>query len=189
MQELILQIKNVVCGRCKITLQNILLRLEIPYTKISLGEVVLPEPLSPEALYKLEEELTKVGFSLLQDKNERIVNKVKSIVIELVYREKDFGFKNLSDILKEEIPLDYSHISSVFSITEGKTIQEFQNDVQMERIKELLEYGEKTISEIADEMEYSSAAYLSARFKKYMGISPSTYKRQYQKDRKPLDLL
>ncbi len=182
-----LHIKNVVCDRCKLTLQDILQRLEIPYSKISLGKVVLEQPLTPVEKEKFIAELDQVGFSLLPDKNEQLVNKVKSILIELVYKEKAFGNKNLSEILKSQLGMDYSHLSNLFTKVEGKSIQNFYNDLQMERVKELLEYGEMRIAEIAYDLGYSSAAYLSSRFKQATGCSPSEYKQKSLANRKALD--
>ena len=48
-------------------------------------------------------------------------------------------------------------------------------------------YGELTLSEIADEMEYSSSAHLSAQFKKVTGMSPTAFKRLQEQERKGLD--
>ena len=77
-------------------------------------------------------------------------------------------------------------IINIFSKAEGHSIQSFQNKIKAERIKELLEYGELNISEIADKMGFGSAAYLSTFFKKETGMNPSQFKSKHQ-DRKSLD--
>lgn len=182
-----LHIKNVVCQRCKMTLQHILERLKIPYVNITLGEVELKKPLTVSDKQKLTTELQQVGFSLLLDKNEQLVNKIKSVLIEVVYKEKNFGNKKLSEILKDQLSIDYSHISNLFTKVEGKSIQNFYNALQMERVKELLEYGEINIAEIAYDLGYSNAAYLSSRFKRATGYSPSEYKQKFVTSRKALD--
>lgn len=169
------------------TLQNILERLGIAYDKISLGGVVLKHPLTPSEHEKLSAELEQVGFSLVSDKNEQLVNKIKSILIELVYKEKAYVNKNLSEILKTQLGMDYSHISNLFTKAEGQSIQNYHNALQIERIKELLEYGEMTIAEIAYDVGYSNAGYLSSRFKQATGCSPSEYKQNSVANRKALD--
>ncbi len=185
-QEIIL-IKNMVCNRCILTVESILAELNISYSQVSLGEVSIDQSLAPEQLAKLEKQLQNVGFALIAEKHEGIANKIKSIIIKGIYQDKNFSNKNLSVVLSEEIHMDYSHLSSIFSRIEGKSIQQFQQEIKCERVKELLEYDELNISEIANDLGYSSAAYLSTQFKKSTGLTPSEYKLKHRKSRTPLD--
>lgn len=180
-------IKNMVCDRCILTTGEILTRLQIPYSKISLGVVELPESIPSEKLIDLKLELSNVGFELILGKSEIMVNRIKGIIINSIYEDNLKGRRNLSAILSEELHYDYSHLSSIFSALEGCSIQSFQHKIRTERVKELLEYDEISISEIADSMGYGSAAYLSTSFKKATGISPSVYRLTNLKNRKPLD--
>jgi len=169
------------------TLQNILQRLDIPYSKISLGEVVLEKSLTKSQLEAFQTEIKKVGFELLEDKNERLVNRIKSIIIADVYEGNEFSNQNLSVILSEQLHYDYSHLSNLFTALEGKSINTFQQNIKIERIKELLEYDELSIGQIADELGFGNAAYLSTAFKKHTGITPSQYRRLHLKNRKAID--
>lgn len=45
-------------------------------------------------------------------------------------------------------------------------------------MKELLAYGELSLGEIADLMNYSSAAHLSAQFKSLTGMTPTRFREQ-----------
>lgn len=182
-----LQIKNVVCRRCKMTLQHILERLEIPYVQISLGEVVLKKPLTEDQYDTLQTEVKKVGFELIEDKNERLVNSIKSIIISDIYEGESLAHQNLSVILSEQLHYDYSHLSNLFTALEGKNINTFQQNIKIERIKELLEYDELSIGQIADDLGFGNAAYLSTAFKKHTGITPSQYRRLHLKNRKAID--
>ncbi len=177
----------MVCGRCITTISEILKRLKIPFIEIDLGEVVLTRALNEKELHLLKDEVIKVGFEILDEKNDRLVNRIKSIIISLIYDEDDISNKNLSTVLSEEIHMDYSHLSSLFSRTEGKSIQQFQQNIKIERAKELLEYNEKPIAEIADLLGYGSAAYLSTTFKRATGLTPSYYRSLHIKGRKSLD--
>lgn len=183
----ILHIRNVVCHRCILTVKDILLRNKIRFNDVLLGEVELTEELSKDQLEILDEEFKKVGFEIIEGKNDRVVNKIKSIIIEGVYEDKNFSNKNLSAILSERLHLEYSHLSSMFSAVEGQSIQNFQNKIKTERIKELLEYEEFSISEIAYSLGYGNAAYLSTSFKKTTGFTPSQYRSLHKKERKNLD--
>ena len=178
-------IKNVVCGRCITTIQGILDNLDIPYEKVSLGEALLLRALSSEEKIQLATELKKSGFELLQSKNQRIINHIKSVLIEEVSNSTDQ--KKLSEILSEELHYEYSHITNLFTAAEGQSIQSYFNKLKIEKAKELLEYDELSIAEIAYQLGFSTAAYLSTSFKKQTGITPSAYKKMQIKGRKGLD--
>lgn len=185
----ILIIRNMVCDRCISTVNEILSRNNIFFSNISLGEATLQQPLTPEESILVEQEFGKVGFELIADKNERLVNRIKSILINEIYNVEDLNHKNLSVLLTEQLPFDYSYLSSIFSQIEGKSIQTYQSNLKVERIKELLEYNEKSISEIADMLGFGSAAYLSTSFKKATGITPTEYRMNHIKGRNALNSL
>ncbi|WP_368736236.1 helix-turn-helix domain-containing protein [Salmonella enterica] len=48
-------------------------------------------------------------------------------------------------------------------------------------------YDEKSLSEIAYEMGYSSVQHLSQQFKKVTGLTPTQFKSLRENNRKPLD--
>ena len=58
---------------------------------------------------------------------------------------------------------------------------------KIERAKELLDYGELSLGEIADRLDYSSTAHLSAQFKALTGLTPRQYRQQKSLPRIPLD--
>lgn len=169
----------MVCDRCLASVKNILDQQNLPYTKVSLGRIELSQEISEEQLRALEKELNKIGFELVLERNDKVVNAIKALIIEVVYRREDFKNKKLSEILSEGLHYDYSHLTGMFSKAEAQSIQSFYNKVKTERIKELLEYDELSIAEIADEMGYGSAAYLSTFFKKETGLKPSEYKQAF----------
>ena len=55
--------------------------------------------------------------------------------------------------------------------------------LKIERIKELIIFGEHTLSEIAYMLHYSSVAHLSAQFKKATGLTPTHFKKLKEKRR------
>ncbi len=82
---------------------------------------------------------------------------------------------------------DYSYISNLFSELEGTTIEQYFIAQKIEKVKELLDYDELSLSEIADTLNYSSVAHLSTQFKKVTKLTPSQFKQRKQEKRKPLD--
>ncbi len=177
----------MVCPRCLMAVESILHDLDIPFHSLELGKVELKEIISEKKLISLESELSKMGFQLLLAENETIVNQVKSFVIEYFYSPNPDNKQNLSSLLSKSIGKDYSVISKVFSQTEGITIEKYIIKQKIERVKELLSYGELSLSEIAYQLNYSSPSYLSNQFKQIIGISPSKYAKQSSESRITID--
>lgn len=176
----------MVCQRCIMTVKTILEKLEIPYTRVDLGEAILKKELTPNQRIELENEFSKVGFEIIQDRNEKLINRIKSVIIDEVYSEDALDNK-LSSILTGKLNFDYSHITHVFTESEGHSIQKYYNAVRIERAKELLDYDELGIAEISDRLGYSTPAYLSTSFKKATGYTPSEYRNLDLHERKSLD--
>jgi len=180
-------IKNMVCDRCILIVQQEFSKLEIPIKSIVLGEVTTRDRVSNENIQKLSISLKHLGFELLENKNMRIVERVKNIIIDLIHRQQVLPQTNLSDYLSQQIGMDYNTISKTFSNTEHKTIEKFVISQKIERAKELISYNELTLNEIADLLHYSSVAHLSNQFKKVVGVTPSEYKKNSKKERFSLD--
>ena len=180
-------IKNMVCNRCILVVQNELDQLGIAYHTIKLGEIQLKKELSSEERKTVEEILNPLGFEVLEDKKDRMIEKIKSIIIDIVHHQDQDIKTNLSDVLSNVLHHEYNYLSNLFSENEGTTIEKYFIAQKIERVKELLIYDELSLSEIADRMNYSSVAYLSNQFKKITGDTPSHYKKMKEYKRKPLD--
>ncbi|HTL10065.1 MAG TPA: AraC family transcriptional regulator [Chitinophagaceae bacterium] len=183
-------IKNMVCNRCIAAVQQVLEETAIPFKSVSLGEVALSEALNQQQIASLQAGLLPLGFELLDDEKAKVVAKIKNIIINKVhYTEALRSNKNLSQLLAAELHKDYSSLSKLFSEVEGITIEQYAIQQKVERIKELLVYDQLSLSEIADKLDYSSVAHLSAQFKKVTGLTPSYFKKNARHTRKPLDSL
>lgn len=184
----VLHIKNMVCPRCIETVQNVLHEKGFNVQSIKLGKVEIDGEPSAEQTDELSTALQIKGFELLSDRKSKIIGQIKSEIIRLVhYSENEILRVNLSEHLSQMIGADYSFISHLFSTEEGVTIEKFTILQKIEKVKELLSYGELSLSEIAFKLEYSSSSHLSAQFKKITGITPGQYKNLQDKERKSLD--
>lgn len=179
-------IKNMVCPRCIMAVEDVLRNQYIHVLDIKLGEVITKNDLNKSQLNRLEKELKKLGFELLNDSQQQTIEKVKSIIIDHIHYKKEQE-SNFSHILSSTLSKDYSYLSKLFSATEGITIEHFVILQKTERVKELLTYNQMTLSEIAIEMGYSSVAHLSSQFKKATGLTPSQFRAQGIGLRQPLD--
>ena len=177
----------MVCNRCILVVQSEFDKLNIPTKHISLGEVDLVNALSEQQKRQIEKALTPLGFELIDDRKSRIIEKIKSIIIELVHQKNNDSKTNLSEILSRQLYHDYKYLSTLFSEVEGITIEKYFIAQKIERVKELLVYDELSLSEIAFQLNYSSVAYLSNQFKKITGLTPSHFKQLKEDKRKPLD--
>jgi AraC-like DNA-binding protein len=182
-------IKNMVCNRCNMVVQNELDKLDLGVKSIRLGEVTLDEEPTVEEKKKLSEALVRLGFQIIDDKKSRIIEKIKNIIIELVHHQDNDAKTNLSEVLSNKLHHDYNHLSNLFSEIEGTTIEKYFIAQKIEKVKELLVYDELSLSEIAFRLNYSSVAYLSNQFKKVTGLTPSYFKQIKEDKRKPLDKL
>ncbi|MDZ7847963.1 MAG: AraC family transcriptional regulator [Owenweeksia sp.] len=180
-------IKNMVCDRCKVSVQHILNQLEIGYNSLELGEVNLQQPLDSHAKAVLAQALSQAGFELLEDRDTRLISQIKSAVIHLVHYHHELGDRTLSGHLTVHLNREYSTLSKLFSQVEGRTIEKYFIEQRIERAKELLVYDELNLSQIALELGYSSVAHLSAQFKKRTGMTPSHFKKLGSSARKGLD--
>ena len=184
-----LLVKNMVCHRCVLVVEDILHNTEIPFSKVLFGEIHLTGKLPGEQKELLKEKLAGVGFELIDNHMSSLIEKIKTHVIKKARNdvdEKDNKIK-LSNYLSDRLHHEYTYLSSLFSSVEGRTIENFFIEQRIEKAKELLIYGQMTLSEIAYELEYSSVAHLSGQFKKITGLTPSYFKEVGTSMRKPLD--
>ena len=175
-------IRNMVCDRCRMVVRELFAELGIETRSVELGVVRTAAPVAEELQKRLGERLRELGFELLDEPRQRIVEQVKTEIIRLVHRDNGALRVNLSDRLSEITRHEYSQISKLFSETTGTTVEKYFIAQKIERVKELLAYGE-----IADLMNYSSAAHLSAQFKSLTGMTPTRFREQSEGGRKPLD--
>lgn len=177
----------MVCNRCIMVIKAELGRLGIETLSVSLGEVEISKTLDVVQRNNLNIALRTLGFSMIDDKREVLIEQIKTLIIELVHYLDGELKVNLSDYLSQKLQHDYNYLSNLFSEIENLTIEKYFIAQKIERVKELIVYDELTLSQIAFELNYSSTAHLSAQFKKVTGLTPSHFKRIKANKRKPLD--
>jgi AraC-like DNA-binding protein len=162
-------------------------KLGVQYTYVKIGEAEIVEDLPKEELEQLNTGLKKAGLALMDDKKSILVEKIKGVIIELVHFTEEEIKVNLSDFLSEKLNYDYTYLANLFSEMNGVTIEKFYLTHKIERVKELIVYGDLNLSEIAWKLHYSSVAHLSNQFKKFTGITPTQFKTLKIKSQDSLD--
>ena len=162
-------------------------QLGLHFMVVDLGEVEIMENISNEQREKLRASLLSAGLELMDDKRAVLIEKIKNVIIEMVHHSDEVIKVNFSNFLAEKLNHDYTYLANLFSEVQGTTIEQFLISHKIERIKELIIYGELNITEIAWKMNYSSVAHLSNQFKKVTGLSPSHFKKLKDKRRSPIE--
>jgi AraC family transcriptional regulator len=186
-QEMALIIKNMVCNRCIKVVKEELEKLGLQIKSIKLGEVVLENVPADFSLETIKAVLEENEFELLEDKKAKTIEQIKIEMIKLVHSGEVLPEINLSEFLSNKLGLEYHYLSTLFSSVENITIEQYFILQKVERVKELLKYGELTLSEIAYTLGYSSVQHLSNQFKKVTGLTASQFKSISENLRKPLD--
>ncbi len=182
-------IKNMVCNRCIKVVREEFEKLGLVVKNIQLGEVEVVNDEANLDMKRISEVLVTNGFELLDNKNSRVIEKTKVLLINLISSVdsgKDINI-SISEYLAEETGLNYHYLSTLFSSLEGITIEKYIIHLKIEKVKELLVYGELTLSEISFRLGYSSVQHLSNQFKKITGLTPSYFKSLKNKNRQALD--
>ncbi|NUQ24116.1 MAG: AraC family transcriptional regulator [Saprospiraceae bacterium] len=183
-----IHIKYMVSIRCKMIVREALDKLGIDHGTVELGEVEIRGHMTPEQYEQLGIALLKFGLELLEDKKAVLIEKIKHTIIEMIHYSDNLPHVNFSDYLSEKLHYDYTYLANLFSETTGTTIEHFIIAHKIERVKELLLYGELNLTEISYKLNYSSVAHLSSQFKKVTGLTPTFFKqlKQYRR-RIPLE--
>lgn len=177
----------MVSARCKMVVKQELKNLGLHFVVVDLGEVDIMETITAEQRSKLKAALLASGLELMDDKKAMLIEKIKTAIVEMVHYSDELIKTNFSDHLSKKLNYDYTYLANLFSEVQGTTIEQFIINHKIERIKELIIYGELNITEIAWKMNYSSVAHLSNQFKKNTGLTPSHFKKLKDKRRSPLE--
>jgi len=177
----------MVSNRCKMAVKEELKKLGLHFIVVDLGEVEIMENISPALREELKAALLLTGLEMIDDRRSVLIEKIKTVIIDMVHHaEEDVKIK-FSHYLSEKLDHDYTYMANLFSEVQGTTIEQFIIAHKIERIKELIIYGDLNITEIAWKMNYSSVAHLSNQFKKMTGLSPSHFKQLKDKRRMPIE--
>ncbi|WP_164110199.1 MULTISPECIES: helix-turn-helix domain-containing protein [Sphingobacterium] len=180
-------IHNMVSSRCKMLVKSELDKLDISYKSIELGEVKLFRTITESQRKKLSELLHESGLELLEDSTARLVEKICNLVIETVHYSKEIPHVNFSTLLSEKLKKNYHYLAEIFSKAKGITLEHFIIQHKVEKIKELIMYGELNLTQISYRLNYSSVSHLSKQFKKVTGITPTFFKNLPTRIRKNLE--
>jgi AraC-like DNA-binding protein len=182
-----MHIKHMVSLRCKLLVQEELKKLDIAFDEVKLGEVDLSRGIKVNQKNALTKALAAIGLEVIEDRREILVESIKLLIIEMLYHDDGNTKVPLSIYLSNKLDYDYTYLANTFSESEGISIAHFCVLHKIERIKELIQYDELSLTQISYELKYSSLAALSNQFKKVTGITPSVFKASKEKELSNID--
>ena len=177
----------MVSNRCKMVVKEELKKLGLHFILVDLGVVDIMENISEEQREHIRVALLSSGLELMEDRKAMLIEKIKTVIIEMIHYSDDLIKVNFSDFISEKLKYDYTYLANLFSEVQGTTIERFIINHKIERVKELIIYDELNLTEIAWKMHYSSVAHLSNQFKKITGLTPSHFKKIKDNKRTPID--
>lgn len=184
---MLIYVKYMVSLRCKMVVKQELQKLGLHYVNVNLGTIEILENITAFQKEQLSKNLKKSGLELLDDKRNILIEKIKAIIIEMIHYSDELPKVNYSDYISEKLGYDYTYLANTFSEVKGITIQQYIILNKIERVKELLLYGELNLTEISYQLHYSSVAHLSNQFKKITGLTPSYFKKLKKKKLKNIE--
>ncbi len=190
MKTTTIHIKNMVCSCCLRVIREEFEKAGIIVEEIRLGQATISYDPAAQSLEDVQAILVELGTDLIDTRENRLVEEIKRTVFELIHQMNNVdSIVRKSDYMVEKMGLSYSYLSRIFSTHEHLTLEKFIILNKIERIKELIDQEELTLSEIAFMMDYSSVQYLSNQFKHTTGMTVSEYKESDRSSKRPLDQL
>jgi AraC family transcriptional regulator len=183
-----LYIKNMVCNRCILVIEQELKKVDLQPLQVSLGKVILAANPTEKQLIDFKAEIARVGFELLDDKKKKLIEQIKTLIIEKVQKGIEEHF-SISEYITNGLHKDYAGSSRLFSEVEAMTVEQFFILQKIEKVKELLTYNELTLSEISYQLGYNNVGHLSTQFKKITGFTPTNFKVNHPNHRRSVDNL
>ena len=177
------------CSCCIRLIKQELSNINVEAKHIQLGEITISYDKGELDFSDIQELLEENGFEIIQDKEEQVVEQIKKAIMDLVHHSTFNSMVRNSDFLVEKFNMSYQHLSTLFSKHEKITLEKYIILHKIEKVKELIQSEDLTLSEIAYMMAYSSVQYLSTQFKSVTGVSVSEFKKDPAKYRKPLESL
>lgn len=171
-------VKNMCCSRCITVVKQEMQQLGVHVVKAEIGEMKIS--LNRASIRQIQEALIKHDLHIVQDKETVIISRIKQLLHEQVWNTVQNIPKKMSPFLSETLGCSYSHLSRLFTKHENITIEKYLILLKIEKVKELLEYDEQSLSDISKVLAYSSTQHLSRQFKLTTGISISDYKKFLQ---------
>lgn len=181
-------LRNMVCNCCIELLKERLEKKGIEVIEIRLGQATVCFSGEETTEQDIFDVFGRTGLEVIRGRDEKLVEQIKIAVIELVHQLNNVdSIIRKSEYLVEKLGTSYQHLSRTFSQHEPITLEKYIILQKTEKIKELIDSNEYSLSEISYMMDYSSIQHLSAQFRQITGLTPTEYKQSDRSTRKSIN--
>lgn len=120
-------------------------------------------------------------YSISDEAKQNVYCKV--IVEAINYMENNYALEELSlECIANHVNLSSSWLSTKFKDEVGMGINDFLNNLRIQKSMQLFEKDDYMIYEVAEKVGFTSSQYFSKIFKQITGVTPNEYKRKVKCD-------
>ncbi len=161
--------------RCKKTMNEELKKLNTKFIILPYSAVEFPDGIEQKKVDTFKRNLRKSGLDLLNQHESLLVDKIISMIIEVIHEFDDLPNLTYSEIISKNITDVGESVLKIFTEVVGMSVIQFILIHKIDRIKEFLLYENFSLSEISKKLNYKSEEDLIAQFKKYTGLTPEHF--------------
>ncbi|MFT5824239.1 MAG: AraC family transcriptional regulator [Crocinitomix sp.] len=178
-------VKGMICSSCLKLLNNALIDLGAQVLDIQLGKIAVAFDRNVVSEHQIREIIEQNEFDIITEPKSILAEKTKRWIINYVWNEENEI--KIPDYLSDKLNRPYYILSRNFSKVFKYTIKNYEQKLKVERIKEKIEIGNLSFSEIAYDLGYHHLSALSRLFKNHTGMSLVEYKSLSKSLRIPID--
>lgn len=171
----------MVGSRCKDEIEEELKGRGILMPEINQGMVEFQDELTECEVVQLKEGLSNLGFEVLDDAASQLLERISDLIDQMVYQNQELVTADYPVYLKNKLGFDDSEVTKIFTQIYGIDLLQYIAIRQVERIKEMILYENKEITEIAAFLHFESESQMMQLFKNITGLMPEYYKRIKEK--------
>ncbi len=145
------------------------------WNSLNINERMLTSNISLKGFIEYSDELYNKLQNYFDNKISNESSERDSAIVAYVndnYTDSRMSIALLADIFE----MSPSYLSKTFKKATGKGLLDYIHTLRIEKAKELIKSTDKSLKVIAEEVGYSNNLTLIRAFKRYEGITPSTYK-------------
>jgi AraC-like DNA-binding protein len=184
-ENLKLNLKYDINQAARVIIREKMEELGMEYNLTGMGEIEINGNVTPDQMKAFEASIKKYGIEIIDNPKNVLVQKIKEVIIDLVYSEAKLPDSKISAYIADKMNLSYSYLAKIFAEITYTSIENFMILQRVERVKKLIIEEKLTCTEVAWKMNYSSVAHLSNQFKKTTGLSPTVFQRIIERRNSP----
>lgn len=148
---------------------------EIPANQMQILREELKQRVSANEIIEWSQ---KQAVRIMDAAEEKTTVVVKNSPVKIIrkYIDENYDKSITLDILADLVNMNAAYVSVIFKREEGISYSHYLTKVRVENAKKFLEKGMKA-KDVCEKVGYFDYRYFNRQFKKYVGMTPDTYKK------------